>query len=140
MFVLDTNVVSELVRPAPNPAVYSWIHCLKKESLFFSAVGEAELRYGVAIMPDGHSKDLLVSKIDRLVQETFAERILPFDPAAASIFARLAAARRAAGLAVALADIQIAAIAQSCGMSVATRDTKDFAGMGLEIINPWTDA
>ncbi|MCY4325225.1 MAG: VapC toxin family PIN domain ribonuclease [Betaproteobacteria bacterium] len=108
--------------------------------MFFSAVGEAELRYGVAIMPDGRNKRLLESKIDSLVQETFAERILPFDRVAASIFVQFAVMRRAVGLAVALADIQIAAIARSCGMSVATRDTKGFAGMGIEIINPWTDA
>lgn len=140
MIVLDTNVVSELMRPAPSPAVVSWVSRRDAATLVFSAVGEAELRLGVAIMPAGRRRDEIEEAIEAMLREDFAGRILPFDSAAARAYAGIAAARRAAGQPVATMDMQIAAIARSHNMAVATRNTKDFTGIGVDIADPWTDA
>ena len=140
MFVLDTNVVSELMRPAPDPGVEEWIASRRAALLFFSAVGEAELRYGVAILPAGRRRDALAAAVDGLVREDFAGRVLPFDSAAARAYAGIAAARRGVGRPVCQADCQIAAIAQTHGFAVATRNVRDFAVMGIEVVDPWTGA
>ena len=139
MIVLDTNVVSELMRPAPSPAVVSWVSRRDATSLFFSAVGEAELRLGVAIMPAGRRRDETGEAIEAMLREDFAGRILPFDSVASRSYAAIAAARRAAGRPVATMDMQIAAIARSQNMAVATRNTKDFTGTGVDLADPWTD-
>ena len=135
--LLDTNVVSELLRPSPNPAVESWVAERLAAELYFSAVGEAELRYGVAMLPAGQRKDALAEAIEGILQEDFEDRILPFDSAAARAYANIAAAHRAAGRTVAPADCQIAAIARSCGMAVATRNVRDFGDVGVEVVDPW---
>lgn len=139
MIVLDTNVVSELMRPAPSPAVVSWVGRRDAATLFFSAVGEAELRLGVAIMPAGRRRDEIEEAIGAMLREDFAGRILPFDSAASRAYAAIAAARRAAGRPVATLDMQIAAIARSQNMAVATRNTRDFTGTGVDLANPWTE-
>ena len=139
MIVLDTNVVSELMRPAPSPAVVSWVSRRDATNLFFSAVGEAELRLGVAIMPAGRRRDEIEEAIEAMLREDFAGRILPFDSAASRSYAGIVAARRAAGRPVATMDIQIAAIARSHNMAVATRNTRDFTGTGVDLADPWTD-
>ena len=139
MFVLpDTNVVSELIRKARDPAVATWVAGLPLEDLFFSAVGEAELRYGAAILPAGRRRQALLTNIERMLREAFGQRVLPFDRAAAREFADIGAGRRGSGRYVAPADCQIAAIARSRGISVATRNVRDFSGIGVDIINPWT--
>ena len=125
MFLLDTNVVSELIRSAPEPAVEAWV------------ASRRELRYGVAIMPVGRRRDALASVVDGLVREDFAGRVLPFDSVAAQAYAEIAATRRRAGRPVCQADCQIAAVAQARGFAVATRNVRDFAGMGIEVVNPW---
>ncbi|MCY3611121.1 MAG: type II toxin-antitoxin system VapC family toxin [Gemmatimonadetes bacterium] len=135
--LLDTNVVSELVRKSPNPAVVSWVSVHPLEDLFLSAVGEAELRYGAAILPAGRRRDRLLLQIEGMLREAFADRVLPFDSDAARAYANIAARRRAAGRHVAVADCQIAAIAASRGMAVATRNVRDFEDMGIEIVDPW---
>ena len=135
--LLDTNVVSELLRPSPNPAVEGWVAERPAAELYFSAVGEAELRYGVAMLPTGQRKDALAAAIEGILREDFEGRILPFDSDAARAYANIAAAHRAAGRTVAPADCQIAAIARSQGMSVATRNVRDFRDIGIEIIDPW---
>ena len=140
MIVLDTNVVSELMRPLPNPAVEQWVATRPAASLFFSAVGEAELRYGVAILASGRRRDALASAIEAMLREDFAGRVLPFDSDAARAYAEIAAGRRAAGRPVAQADGQIAAITRSRGMALATRNVRDFAEMGIELLDPWADA
>ena len=137
MFVLDTNVVSELMRPAPDASVEAWVAGHPAADLFLSAVGEAELRYGAAIMPAGRRRDVLAAEIDGLIREDFAGRVLPFDSPAARAYAAIAAARRGAGRRVSQADCQIAAIARSRGMAVATRNIRDFEGMGIEVTDPW---
>ncbi len=136
--LLDTNVVSELLRPVPNPAVERWVAERPGFELYFSAVGEAEMRYGVAILPAGRRRTALALTIDAILREDFEDRVLSFDSDAAREYAEIAAACREAGHTAALADCQIAAIARSRGMAVATRNTRDFEGMGIEVINPWT--
>ena len=136
--LLDTNVVSEMLRPTPNPAVERWVAERLGSELYFSAVGEAEMRYGIAILAAGRRRNALALAIDAILREDFEDRVLPFDSDAAREYAEIAAARRAVGRAVAPADFQIAAIARSRGMSVATRNIRDFEGMGIEVIDPWT--
>ncbi len=138
--LLDTNAVSELMRKSPDPAVAAWVAACPLEDLFFSAVGEAELRYGAAILPEGRRRETLVSDIEAMLRDAFEDRVLPFDSAAARAYAEIAAARRAAGRPVAPADCQIAAIALSRGMAVATRNVRDFKDMAIEVVDPWTAA
>ena len=135
--LLDTNVVSELIRKSPDPAVAGWASGHPVEDLFFSAVSEAELRYGVAILPVGRRRDTLVFEIDAMLRDAFEERVLPFDSDAARAYGHIAAGRRSAGRPVSPADCQIAAIAASRRMTVATRNVRDFEGMGIEIVDPW---
>lgn len=135
--LLDTNVVSELLRPSPKPAVEGWVAERPAAELYFSAIGEAELRYGVAMLPTGQRKDALAAAIEGILREDFEGRILPFDSDAARAYANIAAAHRAAGRTVAPADCQIAAIARSRGMTVATRNVRDFEDIGIEIVDPW---
>ena len=138
MIVLDTNVVSELMLPSPDPTVEGWVAGRAAASLFFSAVSEAELRYGLEIMPTGRLRDALAAEVEGMLREDFAGRVLPFDREAARAYARIAADRRAAGRPISHADCQIGAIARSRGMAVATRNIRDFENMGVELIDPWT--
>lgn len=140
MVLLDTNVVSELMRPAPSAAVVSWVAGRAAADLFFSAVGEAELRYGVAVMPTGRRRDRIASEIEAMLRDDFEGRILSFDSRAARAFAEIASARRACGRPAPQADCQIAAIALSRGMAMATRNVRDFEEMGVKIMDPWTGA
>ena len=135
--LLDTNVVSELMRKVPDPAVAVWAAGQPLEDLFFSAVGEAELRHGAAVLPGGQRRETLVSDIEKMLSEAFGSRVLPFDSGAARAYADIAARRRSAGRPVAPADCQIAAIARSRRMVVATRDVRDFEDAGIEIVDPW---
>lgn len=137
MILLDTNVVSELMRTSPDPSVEAWIADHAVEDLFFSAVGESELRYGAAIMPTSRRRDTLLSDIETMLHAAFENRILPFDSRAARAYAVIALRRRFAGRAVAPADCQIAAIAQSRGLAVATRNVWAFEEMGIDVFNPW---
>ena len=138
--VLDTNVVSELIRKAPDPAVEAWAAGHALEDLFFSAIGEAELRYGAAILPAGRRRESLVSDIERMLSDAFDDRVLPFDSGAARAYADIAAMRRSVGRSVSPADCQIAAIARSRDMALATRNVRDFDGTVIDVVNPWTAA
>ena len=140
MFVLDTNVVSELMRPAPEPLIASWITDRATSSLYLTAISEAELRFGLAVMPSGKHRDGLAAGLERMLRTGFANRILPFDSAAARAYAEVAAARRAAGRSISQPDGQIAAIARSRGAAIATRNVRDFEGAGIEAIDPWRGA
>jgi predicted nucleic acid-binding protein len=139
MILLDTNVLSELMRPAPDQAVERWLGDQPVTSVFISAITEAELRYGVALLPAGKRRLTLVSVIEAMLGEDFAGRVLPFDSAAAAAFAEIAANRRQAGRPIAQADAQIAAIARSRGAVLATRNVADFEDCGIELVNPWTE-
>ncbi|MBA4491590.1 type II toxin-antitoxin system VapC family toxin [Paracoccus sp. S1E-3] len=137
MIILDTNVVSELLRPAPEKRVVDWLGSLDGSGVYLTTITEAELRLGVAIVPAGKRRDRLAEMIDQIIREDFAHRILPFDSPAAIAFAAIAASRRASGRPIAHADCQIAAIAQAAGAKVATRNMPDFADCGIKLINPW---
>ncbi|MDE2668840.1 MAG: type II toxin-antitoxin system VapC family toxin [Chloroflexota bacterium] len=137
MIVLDTNVVSELMRLVPSAIALEWLARQSRSELFLTAVSEAELRYGVEILPTGRRRATLAASIERTIRQGFAERILPFDSDAAGVYGVIAAARRAGGNPISQADCQIAAIARSRGAAVATRDASGFGGCGIEVINPW---
>ena len=139
MILLDTNVISELMRAEPAQTVLDWFGKHDASDLFISAVTEAELRTGIAILPEGQRRDRLQAAIDAMIDQDFQGRILPFDSLAAKAYAEVAAQRRAAGRPIAEADCQIAAIARAAGAPVATRNVKDFDGCGVEVINPWND-
>ena len=140
MLVMDTNVVSELMRPTPAPAVSAWVAGRDAREMYLTAVTEAELRYGVATMPAGRRRNELEAVMTRWLDIGFGERILPFDSAAARAFADIAARRRRAGRPIGDADCQIAAIAHSRGASLATRNVRDFESTGVSVIDPWTAA
>ena len=138
--LLDTNVVSELIRKEPNTVVEAWVSGHPLENLFFSTVGEAELRYGAAILPTGKRRETLVTDIERMLRDAFEDRVLSFDREAARAYAYIAAMRRSFGLHVPTADCQIAAIARSRDLAVATRNVRDFEKMEIEVVDPWTAA
>ena len=140
MFVLDTNVASELMRPAPAPTVAAWIAEQDARHLFLTTVSEAELLYGVAIMPAGRRRNTLEASMTRWLDLGFAERILPFDSAAARTYAEIASGRRRAGRPIGEADCQIAAISRSRGAVLVTRNVRDFEGTGVDVVDPWTAA
>ena len=140
MLVVDTNVLSELMRPTPDTAVASWVAGRATSSLHLTAISEAELRCGLAIMPAGRRRDGLAQGLERMLRTGFANRVLPFDSAAASAYAEIAGARRAMGRPIPEADCQIAAIARSRDMAVVTRNVRDFAETGIDVIDPWTHA
>ncbi len=137
MIVLDTNVVSELLRSAPATQVEAWLSAQDGAMVYFTAVGEAELRHGVAILPAGRRRTALASAIENILEEDFRDRILPFDRAAARAYAAIAAKRRAAGRPISQFDCQIAAIARAHEADVATRNTGDYEGCGIKVIDPW---
>jgi predicted nucleic acid-binding protein len=137
MILLDTNVVSELMRPGPSVAVLSWFAAQQASDLYLSAIGEAELRRGAAMLPAGKRRDQLMAAIKAMITEDFAGRILPFDSAAASALVLVFLERRAAGRPINFADCQIAATARAQSAAIATRNTADFAGCGIAVIDPW---
>ena len=136
MLVIDTNVASDLMRPAPTPSVAAWIAERDAATMFLTAVSEAELRFGVAILPAGRRRNALEAAMRRWLERGFAERILPFDSAAAEAYAEIAADRRQAGRPIGEADCQIAAISRSRGASLVTRNVRDFEGTGVEVVDP----
>lgn len=137
MILLDTNVVSEPLRPAPEIRVIEWIDAQPLETLFLSAVTVAELRAGVALLPSGKRRSGLQENLEKRVLPLFAGRVLPLDLACTPVYAALMARARTAGLAVATADGYIAAIAAANGFAVASRDTAPFEAAGVSVINPW---
>ncbi len=139
MIVLDTNVLSELARPEPDAAVLAWVAAQRRAELCTTAISEAELAYGLALLPKGRKRDALTQAIARLLGEGLGGRVLAFDRAAAAAYGEFAARRRAAGQPVAAADAQIAAIARARGASlVVTRDAGGFQGCGVRLVNPWS--
>ncbi len=138
MIVLDTNVLSEVLKPAPSEKVLRWIAAQDPESVFTTAVTLAEILYGIELLPAGRRRARLSEAVEKIFNNEFPGRILPFDDAAARTCAKIMAGRYAAGLPISHFDGMIAGIARSQGASaVATRDTADFEGCGIEIINPW---
>ena len=137
MIIVDTNVLSEFMRPAPAAAVASWLAQQDGGELWTTTITEGELVVGAAILPEGKRKAELARTIDATLAR-FGHRILPFDRDAAQQLATVYTHRRAARLDMKVADGQIAAIALAYGASIATRDIEDFAHTGVNVINPWT--
>lgn len=135
--LLDTNVLSELLRAQPDPAVLAWFAAQPANSLFVSAVTQAEMLLGARLLPAGKRRQQLEQSLDAMFNEDFAARVLPFDASAASQYAMLAATRRRAGRPISQFDAQIAAIASSHRLALATRNVSDFEGCGLTLANPW---
>ncbi len=137
MIVLDTNVISELTRQVPEPRVLSWLDSLPAGEVGTTAVTAAELLYGVARMPAGRRKTELAAAVGGLLGNDFRDRVLPFDEHCASRYADIACARETLGRPIGVADAQIAAICRTAEATLATRNTDDFSGTGIELINPW---
>jgi predicted nucleic acid-binding protein len=137
VILLDTNVLSEPLRPAPDARVTEWIDAQALETLFLSAITVAELRAGLALLPAGKRRAGLQTSLETRVLPLFSGRVLPFDLGCTQAYAELAARARAAGLAIATADGYIAATAVANGLTVATLDTGPFEAAGAAVINPW---
>lgn len=137
MTLIDTNVILELMRPTPAPSVLAWFGREAGTGLYFSSVGEAELRRGAAILSTGSRRENLVAEIDAMVSEDFSGRVLPFDSAAAVAYTEIFSERQEVGRPISFPDCQIAAIARSRRMPIATRNVRDFEDTGNQIVNPW---
>lgn len=138
MILLDTNILSEALRAAPEPRVLDWIGRQAASSLFVTTVTQAEILYGIAILDKGRRRDELAAAALLMFSEDFSGRLLAFDGDAATAFAEIAAARRGMGRPISQFDAQIAAIARSRGAILATRNSRDFEHCGIEIVNPWS--
>lgn len=135
--MLDTNVVAEPLKLAGDSAVLAWLNHQDIETLFLTTISVAELRYGVAAMPDGRRKDGLSAALEQRVIALFGPRVLAFDLAAADAYVVIRTRAKAEGKAIAAADTYIAAIAAVHGFAVATRDTAPFEVADVRVINPW---
>ena len=138
MIILDTNVVSELMRPEPSPVVVDWVDRQTARELWLTAVTLAELLYGIGRLADGRRKTALARHLEAMVAEDFDHRIAPFDETAAAHYADIVVNRERAGRPISVADAQISAICRSHGGLLATRNTLDFVGTGIAVSNPWT--
>lgn len=140
MILLDTNVLSELMRPQPNPVVVAWVDA-NSDAALVSAITQAEISLGIALLPEGKRRDGLASAARQLFDEDLAGRCLPFDSVAAGRFVPIVAERRRLGRPITTQDAQIAAIALANGIPLATRNARDFEGIpALELIDPWVTA
>ncbi len=137
MIVLDTNIISEVMRPQPSPAVLTWLDQQDTPNLFVTTITLAEIRYGLRVMPDGERKRRITTQFEAYIGRSFEGRILDFTAGSASHYADIMSYRRTIGLPMSMADGQIAGIASAHYFAVATRNTKDFEQCGLELINPF---
>lgn len=139
MFVLDTNVVSELMRPAPDAAVVAWVSAQPLPILYTTNVSQAEILYGLRLLPEGRRRARLEAAAEQMFAVDFAERILPFDQRAAGHYARIAAERRHRGSPISQFDAQIAAIVLTAGATLATANVRDFANCSVKLVDPWRE-
>ena len=139
MIILDANILSEALRPNPEPAVMEWLRSHSRASLFVTAITQAEILFGIAILEPGRRQLELQAAVGAMFAADFAGRILPFDSDAAAAFAEISAERRRAGRPISQFDAQIAAITRSRGATVATRNIKDFEGCDIALIDPWAN-
>jgi predicted nucleic acid-binding protein len=137
VIILDTNVVSELMKAAPAERVLGWIAAQPTSALYTTSITEAEILHGLALLPPGKRRNALESAAEAMLREDFAGRILPFGSDAAHAYARIAADRRRTGRPISHFDAQIAAIARSAGAAIATRNVTDYDRCGVKIVNPW---
>lgn len=137
MIILDTNVVSEPLRPEPEPAVLAWLDAQAPATLYLTSITLAELLAGVAALPAGRRRNKLGQALTEQVLPLFEGRVLAFDMPAAHAYAPVQSGAQAAGNPISFADAAIAAIAGAHGYAVATRNVRDFKGTGVEVIDPW---
>lgn len=137
MIVLDTNVVSELMKPAPAESVLHWTSAQPATSLYTTSITQAEILHGIMLLPSGKRRSALEAAAEAMFHEDFGGRILPFGADAARPYARIAAERRRLGRPISHFDAQIAAIARSTGAAIATRNVADYDACGVKVINPW---
>lgn len=137
MIVLDTNVVSELMKAAPEPRVRVWVAAQPATSLYTTSITQAEILHGIALLPSGKRRLALEAAAQAMFRDDFGGRVLAFGSDAAEPYARVAADRRRAGRPISQFDAQIAAIARASGAAIATRNTDDYEGCGVKLINPW---
>jgi toxin FitB len=138
MIVLDTNVLSEVIRPVPEPSVLDWLVNQPRASLFTTTVTRGEILYGIRLFANGKRRRGLWDAAKKIFDEDFARQVLSFDSDAADMYAEIAASRRLAGKPISQFDAMIAAMARSRGASLATRNVKDFEDCGVDIVNPWS--
>ena len=139
MIILDTDVLSELIKNEPERRVQGWVSARPAALLFTTAISQAEVLYGVALLPDGRRREALAIAVDAMFEEDFRGRILAFDTPAARAFAEIAVSRRRADRPIAQFDAQIAAIARATGATLATHNVADFVDCGIAIVDPWRD-
>ena len=139
MIVLDTNVLSEMMKSSPAAGVLRWWSTHRASELFTTTITQAEILYGLEVMATGKRRAALQLTAEKMLVEDFADRVLPFDTAAARLFATIAGARRVLGRPMAQWDAPIAAIARSRGATLATRDSIDFEQCRIRLVNPWMD-
>jgi predicted nucleic acid-binding protein len=137
MIVLDTNVLSELLRPMPEARVLAWLASQPRSALFTTTVTRGEIFYGIGLLPDGARKKALWAAVRAIFDNDLAGRVLSFDTEAADAYAEIAASRRKAGKPISQFDAMIAGVARSRGASLATRNVKDFVDCGTDILDPW---
>ena len=137
MIILDTNVVSELMRPAPEARVLRWFGTQAAEDLHVTAVTMAEILYGIELIAAGRRRDVVRTAAEKMFGEVFGDRILTFEDRAARAFSQIASSRRRQGKAIAEVDAQIAAITRVHGATLATRNPFVFEGCGVRLVNPW---
>lgn len=137
MIILDTNVLSELMKPAPAESVMRWMAAQPATSLYTTSITQAEILHGIMLLPAGKRRSAFESAANAMFRGDFAGRILPFGSDAAAPYARIAAERRRAGRPISHLDAQIAAIGRSTGATIATRNVSDYEGCGVKLINPW---
>lgn len=137
MIILDTNVISEPLRPTPDRMVLEWLDEQHIETVYLTSITVGELRFGIAALPRGKRRNRLEEDFERRILSLFGDRILPFDEAVTHAYAQIRAAAKTAGRAIGVADCLIAAIAVHHGCAVATRDVAPFQSAGLDVVNPW---
>lgn len=139
MIILDTSVISELMRPVSSPRVLQWVSRQHAHELYSSTITLAEILYGIDLLPSGKRRTELLAGAERMFAQVLANRIFAFEEHSARAFARIASARRRSGRPMAAFDAQIAAIAEVHGAALATRNMHDFVGCGIRVVNPWVD-
>jgi predicted nucleic acid-binding protein len=137
MLVLDTNVLSELLKPTPDEQIVSWIERQPRQQLFTTVVSRAEILYGILLLPNGQRRQKLADAAKAVFDEALADHVLPFDNTAADHFAAIAARRKVEGKPISQFDAIIVSIAAAHSARLATRNVRDFEGCGVEIENPW---
>jgi|ERR1700722_8520216 len=139
MMLVDTNVISELTKVAPNLAVVTYLDGLAPDTVFTAAICEAEIRYGLARMPRGRRRDELIVRVDMFFETCFQDQVLQFDSACAALYGKIRQAREAAGRPIMTEDAMRAATARAYGAeAIVTRNTKDFVDCGVALIDPWS--